>query len=90
MQEMSGSCWATTSHIWNPGLQLVLVILTVLQTQRDLSLWQDQSWTEKIQDTQTCSHFFSRKPMPTPNNPRCPGPCHTGSQGKVESESLSQ
>ena len=47
MKGMSGSCFRTTSHIWNLGLQLDLVILSVLLAQRDLSLWQSQNGTKK-------------------------------------------
>lgn len=40
---MVGFYFDTTSYIWNPVLQLGLVIFTVLLAQKDLSLWQDQS-----------------------------------------------
>lgn len=56
---MSGSCFTTTSPIWNLGLQLDLVNFTVLLAQRDLSLCQDQNGTEKNQETKTTRHSFS-------------------------------
>lgn len=95
--EMLGSLFPSPSHIWNPDLQLGLVILTVLLAQRDLSLWQDQNGAKRRsrEPRWLAGHFFSTNPMPIPATFKEPGLCSIpsrgpGSWGKVESESLSQ
>ena len=86
MKGMSRSCFRTTSHIWNLGLQLDLVILSVLLAQRDLSLWQSQNGTKR--SAQMALHSFRPIPSPVLGSSESQGsaplpPRHTGSWGRL-------